>query len=70
MRKYDILILNGRIQIFENESSSYIFACDSEKYARKLVSKLNRGAGFCGKTPKFFSILIKNHDGQTRKMDA
>lgn len=55
MSKYKILQELKLWQIHENKTDQIVFASRSETTVRDLYDKLERGAGFDGNTPKFFS---------------
>lgn len=60
MHKYTVVqVENDKFDIRESNTNSTLKLMYSSKQIKPVVENLNRGSGFCGWTPSFFTTKMK-----------
>jgi hypothetical protein len=62
MNKYTVVqVENDKFDICETNTNSTLKLLYSSKRIKPVVENLNRGSGFCGWTPSFFTTNMKGY---------
>ena len=63
---YKIVPVDGKFDVFENETERTIIKCDNWKQAAAVIRKIKSGAFFNGFTPQFFGVIeLKKEQNNT-----
>lgn len=59
---YEVRRHGDKYKVFEVKTAMYLFVTKDKQKAESVCDSLNRGCGFAGESPFFFSNLAKGFD--------